>query len=67
MSRDKVTLNSEEIKPQFHSNLMQRFGIDLMTSLGLAMPNQCCHAITKYIFGWFVGGIFGQETRDPYI
>jgi len=30
---------------------------------------QCCHAVTKYIFGWFVGGIFGQKTPnlyDPY-
>jgi len=46
---------------------MQRFRIDLKTFLGLAMPNQCCHAITKFILG---RGIFGQETpnlNDPYI
>ena len=32
------------------------------------MPNQCCHAVTKLILGWFIGGIFGQETpnlNDP--
>ena len=48
---------------------MQRFRVDLNTFLGLAMPNQCCHAVTKLIFGWFLGGIFGQETpnlNDPY-
>ena len=48
---------------------MQRFRVDLKTFLGLAMPNQCCHAV-KLIFGGFVGGIFGQETPnliDPYI
>ena len=32
---------------------MQRFRVDLKTFLGLAMPNQCCHAITKLILGWF--------------
>ena len=34
------------------------------------MPNQYCHAVTKLILGWFVGGIFWQETsnlNDPYI
>jgi len=49
---------------------MQRFRVDLKTFLGLAMPNQCCHAVRKYIFVAFVGGIFGQETPnliDPYI
>jgi len=49
---------------------MQRFKVDLKTFLGLAMPNQCCHAITKLTLGWFEGGIFGQETpnlNDPYI
>ena len=47
---------------------MQRFRVDLKTFLGLAMPSQCCHAVTKWIFGWFVGG-FGQEMpnlNDPY-
>ena len=32
------------------------------------MPNPCCHAVTKLILGWFVGGIFGQEIpnhNDP--
>jgi len=37
---------------------MQRFRVDLKTFLGLAMPNQYCHAITKLILDWFVGGIF---------
>ena len=51
---------------------MQKFRVYLKTFLGLAMPNQCCHAVTKLILGWFVaiGGIFGQETpnlNDPYI
>ena len=35
---------------------MQRFRVDLKTFLGLAMSNQCCHAVRKYIFGGFVGG-----------
>ena len=52
------------------TSIMQRFRVDLKTFLGLAMPNQCCHAFTKQIFGWLVGGIFGQETpnfHDPYL
>jgi len=49
---------------------MQKFRVYLKTFLGLAMPNQYCHAVTKLILGWFVGGIFRQETsnlNDPYI
>ena len=49
---------------------MQRFRVDLKIFLGLAMPNQYCHGVTKLMLGWFVGGIFGQETpnlNDPYI
>ena len=48
---------------------MQRFRVDLKTFLGFAMPNQYCHAVTKEIFGWLIGGIFGQETPNfniPY-
>ena len=26
---------------------MHRFTVDLKTFLGLAMPNQCCHAVKK--------------------
>ena len=47
---------------------MKRFRVDLKTFLGLAMSNQCCHAVTKSILGWFVGEIFRQETpnlNDP--
>ena len=43
---------------------MQRFKVDLKTFLGLAMPNQCCHAVTKLILDWFVDGIFIQETPN---
>ena len=46
---------------------MQRFRVDLKTFLGLAIY---CHVVTKLILGWFVGGIFGQETpilNDPHI
>jgi len=49
---------------------MQRFRVDLKTLLGLAMPNQCCHAVTKLVLGWFVGETFGQEIpnlSDPYM
>ena len=49
---------------------MQRFRVDPKTFLGLAMPNQCCHMVTKLILSWFVGGIFWQETlnlNDPYM
>ena len=34
-------------KFKFHSYLMQRFTVDLKAFLGLAMPNQCCHAVRK--------------------
>ena len=44
---------------------MQQFRIDLKTFLDLAMPNQCCHVVTKLILGWFVGGIFWQEISNP--
>jgi len=43
---------------KFHSNLMQKFRVNLKEFLGLAMPNQCCHAFRKQIFSRFVGGIF---------
>ena len=43
---------------------MQRFRVDLKTFLSLAMPNQCCHIITKLILRWFVGGIFGQKIPN---
>ena len=49
---------------------MQRFRVDLKTFLGLAMSNNCCHAVTKLMFGGFLGRIFGQETPnlvDQYI
>ena len=46
---------------------MQRFRVDLKTFLGLALPNQCCHAITKLILGWFVGWIFGQKPQTLMI
>jgi len=43
---------------------MQWFRVDVKTFLGLAMPNQCCHLVTKLILGWFVGGIFRQEKSQ---
>jgi len=46
---------------------MQQFRVDLKTSLGLAMPNQCCHAVTKSILGWFVGGISGKKFQTLMI
>ena len=42
---------------------MQRFRVDLKAFLGLAMPNQCCQAVTKY---WFAGGILGKKNPKPY-
>ena len=44
---------------------MKRFRVDLKTFLGLAMSNQCCHAVTKLILGWFVGGILPQTLMIP--
>jgi len=35
---------------------MQRFRVNLKKFLGY------CHDVTKLILGWFVGGIFRQET-----
>ena len=46
---------------------MQRFRVDLKTFLGLAMPNQCCHVVTKLILGWFVGGILGKKPQTSII
>jgi len=45
---------------------MQRFRVDLKTFLGLAMPNQCCYAVKKLIFGWFVRGKETSNLNDPY-
>ena len=39
--------------------------VDLKTFLGLAMSNQCCHAVTKLILGWFVGGKKPQTLMIP--
>ena len=60
-SQQKNLLN-RNFKNFITTYVIQRLKIDLKTFSGLAMPNQCCHAVTKLIFGWFVGGIFGQET-----
>ena len=46
---------------------MQRLRVDLKTFLGLAMPNQCFHAIKKLIFGRFLGGIFGKKPQTLLI
>jgi len=66
-SLSDTRLNKKFLK--FHSNLMQRFRVDLKIFLGLAMPNQCHCAVKKLIFGGFLGGIFWKETpnlNDPY-
>ena len=47
---------------------MQGFRVDLKTFLGLARPNQYCqycHAVTKLILGWFVGGKKSQTLMIP--
>jgi len=47
---------------------MQRFRVDLKTFLELAIL-YLTNAAMLSIFGWFVGGIFEQETPnlyDPY-
>ena len=44
---------------------MKRFRVDLKTLLGLGMSNQCCHAVTKLILGWFVGGKKPQTLMIP--
>jgi len=47
---------------------MKRFRVDLKTFLGLAMSNQCCHAVTKLIIlGWFVGGVLGKKPQTLMI
>ena len=38
---------SQLVELKFHSNLMQRFRVYLKAFLGLTIPNQCCHAVTK--------------------
>ena len=42
---------------------MQQFRLDLKTFLGLAMSNQCCHAVTKLKLGWCVGGISSKKSQ----
>ena len=46
---------------------MQWFKVDLKTFLGLDMPNQCCHAVKKFIFGGFLGGFFGNKPQTLMI
>ena len=50
---------------KFHSNLMQRFRVDLKTFLDLAMPIQCCPAVTKQIFSWYFGWDFRGGNPKP--
>ena len=42
---------------------MQRFGVDLKTSLGLAMLNQCSQTVRKQISSWFWEIILGQNPQ----
>jgi len=48
---------------------MQWFRVDLKTFLGLDMPNQCCHAVKKLMFGRFLVGFLAKNPNlnDPYI
>jgi len=49
---------------------MQRFRVDLKTSLGLAMPNQYSQTVGKQISSWFWGDNFRPKfpnLHDPYI
>jgi len=44
--------------------------VDMKTFWGLAMPNQSCLDVTKYILSWFWSDILGLEIpnlHDPYI
>ena len=42
---------------------MQRFRVDLKTSLGLAMPNQYSQTVRKQISSWFWEIILGQNPQ----
>ena len=42
---------------------MQRFRVDLKTSLDLAMPNQCSQTVRKQIPSWFWGDNFGPKSQ----
>ena len=46
---------------------MQRFRADLRTVWGLAIPKQCCHAVTKLMLDWFVGGFLGKKPQTYMI
>jgi len=46
---------------------MQQFRVNLKAPLSLAMPNQCCHAVTKLILGWLVGGISSKKSQTLMI
>ena len=48
---------------------MQRFRVDLKTSLGLAMPNQYSQTVRKQKSSWFWDDNFGPKSlnlHDPY-
>ena len=42
---------------------MQRFRVDLKTFLGLAMPNQCCHAVKKKCLADLLVEYFGKKPQ----
>jgi len=49
---------------------MQRFRVDLKTSLGLAVLNQYSKTVRKQISSWFWGDNFGAKSpnlHDPYV
>jgi len=46
---------------------MQRFRVDLKIFLGLAMPNQCCHAVrNKYLVDLYLG-FFSKKPQTLVI
>jgi len=60
VSQQKNLLNRKFLK--FHNNLVQWFRVDLMTFLGLTMPNQCSQTVRKQISSWFWGDKFGPKS-----
>jgi len=61
VSQQKNLLNWKFLK--FHNNLIQRFRVNLKTSLGLAMPNQYSQTVRKQISSWFWGDNLGQNPQ----
>ena len=52
---------------KFNNYLIEGFGINLRTILGLGMPSQMNAVQLSQCKYWFWSNIFGPESPDPYV